>query len=88
MENQLFTWDSWDVIDTMDFFFYDCELIAPVGNFSAGQKIKSIAMIYSKGIMEFYTEDENSPKKTETFTPMKVIATFNLFIKAVEVHGQ
>jgi hypothetical protein len=86
MEGQLFDWKSWDTIDTMDFFFYDCELLVPVGQYPIGTKIKSIAMMYGSGVMEFYAEEENSPTKTDTFTPMKVIATFNLFVRAVQIH--
>jgi hypothetical protein len=86
MEEQLFTWKTWDTIDTMDFFFYDCELLVPIGEhpmyFAEGTKVTSIAMMYSKGIMEFYAEDTDSSEKTDTFTPMKVIGTYNLFIRA------
>ena len=85
MENQLFDWKSWDTIDTMDFFFYDCELLVPVGQYPAGAKVESIAMMYSFGVMDFYAEDVGNPGKTETFTPMKVVATYNLFIRAEEV---
>ena len=76
MENQLFDWKNWDVIDTMDFFFYDCELLVPVGKHPAGAKIKSIAMMYSSGVMEFYNDAQDT-----------VIGTYNLFIRAEEDNG-
>lgn len=85
MENQFFTWGGWDTIDTMDFFFYDCELLVPVGEYPAGTKIKSIAMMYSSGVMEFYEEDSNSPNKTDKYTPTTVVATFNLTLSAEQI---
>ena len=67
MEEQLFTWKTWDTIDTMDFFFYDCELLVPIGehpmHFAAGTKIKSVAMMYSKGIMESMLRIRTAPRR-------------------------
>ena len=41
----------------MDFYFYDCELKADIGEFSAGKHISSVSMMYSLSKMEFYGED-------------------------------
>ena len=84
MENQLFTWKSWDRVADGDYIFYDCNLIVTVGKYPTGTNVTSIAMVYSKSIMEFYAEDTDSTEKTETFTPMKVISSFNLFLRAEE----
>lgn len=49
MESQLFDWENWDIMDTMDFIFYNCTLKQDIGKYKTGEKFESININYSNG---------------------------------------
>ena len=57
MENQFFTWDGWDLLDTFNPIFYKCRLCVDVGDFLSGTMFSSIDMDYSKGTITFWEDD-------------------------------
>lgn len=65
IENQLFAWDGWDQLDTMQFVFYNCILLVSVLGFPAGAEFSSITIDYSNSQIEFYKypDDEFPIKK-------------------------
>lgn len=70
MEDQLFSWERWDSVDTMAFHFYDCVLKVVIGDYSAGTKVSGIFMDYENGVMEFYNDAGDA-----------VLATFKMSLK-------
>lgn len=60
IESSIFTtYKNWKDLDTYgDIVYYDCELANDIGQFKKGQIVQSIALIYSKSIIEFcYVEN-------------------------------
>ena len=63
MEQQLFTWEQWDIIDTAHFQFYDCVLKVDIGNFKARQCFSVMEINYGKGELIIWEgEDEHTFK--------------------------
>lgn len=58
MEKQLFTWDNFDVVDTMMFQFYACTLVVPIGIFPAGYKAPIISLDYEHALITIFTDEE------------------------------
>jgi hypothetical protein len=56
MEGQLFTWEEWDMMDTMVLCFYDCELKVDIGPYKAGEKLECIWMDYGEGELTTYDD--------------------------------
>jgi hypothetical protein len=57
MEQQLFTWESWNDLDSLAFSFIDCTLKVDIGPYKAGQKLFCVEMNYGNGIVCIYDED-------------------------------
>ena len=36
LENQVFTWENWDILDSTDQVFYSVELLVDVGTYKKG----------------------------------------------------
>jgi hypothetical protein len=75
VDNQLFNWESWDIIDTMVFYFYDVTLNVPIGQFAIGTKFEGAFLSYEDSVLELQTHanDELSWHKfklTITATPI------------------
>lgn len=64
MEKTLFDWKDWDLIDTLVFCFYNCNLKIPIGKFAAGCEVGCIVMDYEKGIMVISDYEDNEYKFT------------------------
>lgn len=71
MENELFSWEGFDVVDTMSLYFYDCVLKVAIGDYAEGTVISGIAISYEEGVMEFYNNNDGDT----------VIAKFKLSLK-------
>lgn len=54
MEKKLFTHGEWDQVSSMEFSFYGCKLIRPVGEFPAGSRFQVISVDYDTGKMQFW----------------------------------
>ncbi len=61
IENQLFAWDGWDQLDTMQFVFYKCVLSVSMLGFPAGAEFSSITIDYSNSQIEFFKNSGNEP---------------------------
>lgn len=64
MEKQLFTCNGFDVLDTMSFAFYDCELKVPIGPYAAGTSVQSICLDYEMARIEIYDRHDETPAWT------------------------
>ena len=51
MEKYFFTWDGWDIMDTMDFMFYKVTLVRDIGKFKTGQFLEYATIDYGNGLM-------------------------------------
>lgn len=77
-ENQIFTWKSWDQLGTACFAFSDCVLVAPLGQFSIGEKFSSIVVDYERSLLTVtkpewaYDHDETGHKVKEIYFSMLV----------------
>jgi hypothetical protein len=58
LELQIFDSESWDVIDTMCFHFYNCTLKVQVGEYPPSTKIEGITMDYQNSLMLFLWHSE------------------------------
>lgn len=58
IDEQLFSWEDWDVLDTMCFMFYNCTLRKHIGNYRSDTKIDHIVLDYAKGRIELYVDEE------------------------------
>lgn len=67
MEKQLFTWGSWDSIDTLFMSFTDCTFIKNVGKYKAGDKAYCIDMDYENERMDVYESADNLNTPSTTF---------------------
>lgn len=59
IEDKLFTWENWDLLDTAAFVFYDAELTEPVGKFKVGTKFSSIVIDYENSYIELWSMKED-----------------------------
>jgi hypothetical protein len=64
METELFSWEAWDMLDTMSFVFYDVVLVRKIGNFEAGTKFSSAVINYEDGRLVLYTDDSGKNEVT------------------------
>ena len=51
MEKTLFTWENWDIMDTMAFWFYNVVLTIDIGDFKAGTKFTGAGVDYEDGTL-------------------------------------
>jgi hypothetical protein len=75
MEKKFFTWEAWDEADGSQ-LFYDCTLIAPIGQFGVGLKFDSIEMNYVDGWIILTSNDEDG-----TSTKIVMNLTFGAEVK-------
>jgi len=68
MEEQLFSWDDWDIQDTMCFTFYDVELKRDIGKFKVGSKFSNANIDYAEGKLHLYTDDSGENYHTFNLT--------------------
>lgn len=61
IENQLFSWEKWDQIDTMEFVFYKCTILVPMLGFSPGERFSSIIIDYSNSQISLFKNSGNEP---------------------------
>ncbi len=54
MEKGLFTWERFDVQDTLALQFYDCILKVPIGGFKVGERISSICVDFGHGNLQLF----------------------------------
>lgn len=67
IENQLFSWEEWDQVDTVMFSFMNCKLLVPMLGFPPGEMFSHIFMDYENSqIRLFKNSDDESPVKTGT----------------------
>ena len=59
LDEEYFSWDNWDTVDTMDFQFSSCVLKKPIGKYPVGTKFDYIFVEYSKGIISLEEEKFN-----------------------------
>ena len=57
-EKQLFTWEGWDIQDTMSFSFYNVCLVRDVSSFPAGTTFPFVYVSYETSVVEFSVLDE------------------------------
>lgn len=74
MERQLFDWESWDVLDTADFYFHTVTLKQPIGSYPIGTKFAGASVSYERGTLEFYDGEDKS----------EVVGTFRLGLTVLE----
>lgn len=67
MEKQLFTWGSWDSIDTLFMSFTNCTFIKNVGKYKVGDEVYCIDMDYENGTMSVYESDDDLDTPSATF---------------------
>lgn len=58
LENQIFKWESWDLMETACFIFYDITLVVPIDKFPIGTKFESAFWSNETSILQFYNGDE------------------------------
>lgn len=58
LERQLFNWDGWDQVDTMDLQFYNVELKVPIGSFEVGHKFAIAIVSGSTSTLQLWEDDE------------------------------
>lgn len=63
MENQLFDWESFDIIDEGVFQFYNCTLKVQVGGFQVGTSVPIAYVNYQEGLLSFMDEEGNELAK-------------------------
>jgi len=51
MEQKLFTWTGFDVLDTNCMQFYNCKLVVAFDNFAIGEGFDIIILDHEQGIM-------------------------------------
>ena len=54
MEKQLFTWTGWDDQGDLCLSFYDCALIADIGELKKGEEFELIFVDFQNGNMELW----------------------------------
>ena len=52
-----FTWEGWDIQDTLMNSYYNVEFTEDFGVFKKGDKFSSICVAYDEGFVEAYDED-------------------------------
>lgn len=57
MEKQLFTWQSWDIVDVGHFNFYEIVTKVQIGEIPVNSIFEFATVDYTKGILEFFDED-------------------------------
>ena len=58
LECQLFTWESWEQFDTVEFVFLDVTLLKDLGPFKAGEKFSSATVDYEHSRLDLQKEPE------------------------------
>lgn len=58
IEEQLFSWEEWDVLAVADLMFYNCELKVDIGPFKIGDKVDAITLMFSKQVIQIDHETE------------------------------
>ena len=58
LEGDLFTWKSWDQVDTMIIQFYDITLTRDIGPFKKGEQLAGACLDFKNSILELYAEEE------------------------------
>jgi hypothetical protein len=52
----LFKWENWDAISDDILVFFECELIAPIGEFEAGATVYRIIVDFEHGYLQLFCE--------------------------------
>lgn len=56
MEQKLFTWQVFDIVDTLCFQFYDIVLVRNIGKFEKGTEFDNAVLDFEHGILELWNE--------------------------------
>lgn len=60
MEQDIFSWDSFDEVDDQILQFYNCTFKKNFGPFVLGQNVTSITIEFSTGKIEVYLDSEDA----------------------------
>jgi len=60
MEQEIFSWDSFDEVDDQILQFYNCTFKKNFGLFVLGQNVTSITIEFSTGKIEVYLDSEDA----------------------------
>lgn len=60
LEDQLFTWDGWDINDPMALQFYNVELKVPIGEFPVGHKFPVAFLNGDHSFVSFMDENDQA----------------------------
>lgn len=58
MEERLFDWEEYDIIDTLIMQFYNCKLKEDIIEFKAGTEIDCITLDYDRGLITLQDKDK------------------------------
>lgn len=59
MEQDLFDWNNWDILDQAEFQFSPITLKVPVGPFKAGHTFAVAIMSYQEGLLSLFARFED-----------------------------
>lgn len=59
MEQQLFTWENWDDIDTLAVMYYNVMLKVAIGPFKPGAQLESVYLDYDKSIIQVWKDNKS-----------------------------
>lgn len=59
MNQDLFSYDSYEDTDDMEYYFHNCVLKVRIGKYSAGTEVKGIVVNYCTGRMLFYNDESD-----------------------------
>lgn len=59
MERQLFSWENWDMIDTMAIRFEDVKLKVQIGDFPAGTQFECATIDFDIGLLRLINGKES-----------------------------
>lgn len=57
LEQQLFTWENWDIIDHSTMQFKDCKLQRAIGEYKEGADIPVIVLSLEDSTLQFLTKE-------------------------------
>jgi hypothetical protein len=67
IEEDWFTWESWDQIETMALAFYGCVLKKDIGQYKSGTKVTLIELLFDNSLLNIWAEDPNAATPSACF---------------------
>lgn len=61
MEKRFFTYESWDLQDTLCMMFNQCVVITPFGPYKRGDRLRFVCLDYGKGVIDVYGDNGADP---------------------------